>query len=204
MPSCDDCGIVFENMHDLQRHVKKWCYENVSLKRKRNDEEMEEDQPPQKWIPFEPEEKEDKESQEDDVFNHLMKMAKEDNKKLWDQKYDKYIKKDLSREDARIQTEENMNSLDQKQFARKYGQLFLYILQLENGSIHGNVMDDVRDFLSEGYSERKAIRTALNKNRHVLEEMWDTDSDMESDEGSESEDGGSQNDDSDSDEPEEA
>lgn len=26
-------------------------------------------------------------------------------------------------------------------------------------------MDDVRDFLFEGYSERKAIRTALNKNR---------------------------------------
>lgn len=90
MPSCDDCGIVFENMHDLQRHVKKWCPEKVSLKRKRDDEEMEEDQPPQKWIPFEPEKKEEnKESQEDDVFNHLMKMAKEDNKKLWDQKYDK-------------------------------------------------------------------------------------------------------------------
>lgn len=65
-------------------------------------------------------------------------------------------------------------------------------------------MDDVRDFLSEGYSERKAIRTALNKNRHVLEEMWDTESDTESDEGSESEDEESQNDDSDSDEPEKA
>lgn len=202
MPSCDDCEIVFENMHDLQRHVKKWCPENVSLKRKQDDEEMEEDQPPQKWIPFEPEEKEE-ESQEDDVFNHLMKMANEDNKNLWDQKYDKYIKKGLSREDARIQTEEKMNSLDQKQFAKKYKQLILYILQLQNGSIHANVMDDVRDFLSEGYSERKAIRTALNKNRHVLEEMWDTESDMETDEGSESEDEESQNDDSDSEEPEE-
>lgn len=42
-----------------------------------------------KWIPFEPEEKEEKESQEHDVFNHLMKMAKKDNEKLWDQKYDK-------------------------------------------------------------------------------------------------------------------
>lgn len=205
MQSCDDCGIVFENMHDLQRRVKKWCPENVSLKRKRNDEEMEEDQPPQKWIPFEPEEKEeDKESQEYDVFNHLMNMAKEDNKKLWDQKYDKYIKKGLSREDARIQTEEQMNSLDQKQFAKKYRQLILYILQLQNGSIHANVMDVVRDFLSEGYSERKAIRTALNRNRHVLEEMWDTESDMETDEGSESEGEESQNDNSDSDEPEEA
>lgn len=115
MPSCDDCGIVFENMHDLQRHIKTWCPENLSLKRKRDDKEIQEDQPPQKWIPFEPEEKEeDKENQEDDVFNHLMKMAKEDNEKLWDRKYDKYIKKGLSREDARIQTEEKMNSLDQK------------------------------------------------------------------------------------------
>lgn len=164
---------------------------------------MEEYQPPKKWISFEPEEKEeDKESKEDDIFNHLMKMAKEDNKKLWDQKYDKYIKKGLSREDARIQTEEKMNSLDQKQFAKKYGQLILYILQLQNGSIHANVVDDVRDFLSEGYSERKAIRTALNKNRHVLEKMWDTESDMETDKGSESEDEESQNDDSD--EPQEA
>lgn len=97
-----------------------------------------------------------------------------------------------------------MDSLDQKQFAKKYGQLILYILQLQNGSIHANVMDDVRNFLSEGYSERKAIRTALNTNRHVLEEMWDTESDMETDEGSESEDEEGQNDDSDSDEPEEA
>lgn len=191
-------------MHDLQRHIKTWCHENVSLKRKRDDKEIEEDKPPKKWIPFEPEEKEeDKENQEDDVFNHLMKMAKEDNEKLWDRKYDKYIKKGLSREDARIQTKEKMNSLDQKQFAKKYGQLILYILQLQNGSIHANVMDDVRDFLSKGYSERKAIRTALNKNRHVLEEMWDTESDMETDEVSESEDEESQNDDSDSDELEE-
>lgn len=59
MPPCDDCGLVFENVHDLQRHVKKWCPENVSPKRKREDEEMEEDQPPKKWIPFELEEKEE-------------------------------------------------------------------------------------------------------------------------------------------------
>lgn len=46
-----------------------------------------------------------------------------------------------------------MNSLDHKRFAKKYGQLILYILKLQNGSIHANVMDDVRDFLYEGYSE---------------------------------------------------
>lgn len=96
------------------------------------------------------EKKVEKESQEQDVFNRLMKMAKEDNEKLWDQKYDKYIKKGLSRENARIQTEEKMNSKDLQRFSEKYGQLAQYILQLQNGSIHAKVMDDVNDFLSEG------------------------------------------------------
>jgi len=27
MPSCDDCGILFVNVHDLLRHVKMWCPE---------------------------------------------------------------------------------------------------------------------------------------------------------------------------------
>lgn len=153
MPSCDDCGILFENIHDLQRHIKTWCHENVPLKRKRDDEEMEEDQPPQKWILFEPEEKEedDKENQEDDVLNHLMKMAKEDNEKLWDRKYDKYTKKGLSREDARIQTEEKMNSLDQKEFAKKYGQLILYILQLQNGPIQEHNLHTILHYMYHDY-----------------------------------------------------
>lgn len=34
-----------------------------------------------------------------------MKKAKEDNKNLWEQKYNKYIKEGLSREDAKVQTE---------------------------------------------------------------------------------------------------
>lgn len=44
-----------------------------------------------------------------------MTRAKEDNEKLWDQKYDKYIKDGLSREDARVQTEEKTNAREQQQ-----------------------------------------------------------------------------------------
>jgi hypothetical protein len=36
MSSCDDCGLIFQDTHDLQRHVKKWCPESqVSLPSKR-------------------------------------------------------------------------------------------------------------------------------------------------------------------------
>ena len=33
MSSCDDCGIVFENIHDLQNHVKRWCQEGSGLQK---------------------------------------------------------------------------------------------------------------------------------------------------------------------------
>ena len=39
MPSCDDCGQMFENIPDLARHMNRWCPENNDLKRKRDDDE---------------------------------------------------------------------------------------------------------------------------------------------------------------------
>lgn len=90
-----------------------------------------------------------------------------------------------------------MNAKDIQRFLAKYGLLIQYILHMQNGSIHAKVMDDVNDFLSEGQIERNAIRMALKRNRHVLDEMWDNESDMETDEGLESEEEERQDDDND-------
>jgi hypothetical protein len=38
MPSCDECGLMFEHVFDLMRHVKRWCPENNNLKRKSEDD----------------------------------------------------------------------------------------------------------------------------------------------------------------------
>jgi hypothetical protein len=38
-PSCDDCGLMFESIPDLARHMNKWCPENNDLKQKRDDDE---------------------------------------------------------------------------------------------------------------------------------------------------------------------
>jgi hypothetical protein len=43
MPNCDDCGQVFATLHNLQRHVKLWCPERTSLKRKRDDDDDSDD-----------------------------------------------------------------------------------------------------------------------------------------------------------------
>ena len=39
MPSCDDCGLMFENIPDLATHMNRRCPENNDLKRKREDDE---------------------------------------------------------------------------------------------------------------------------------------------------------------------
>lgn len=67
MPFCDDCGLLFDNMHDLERHVKRCCPEKFSLKRKRGDED-DEDQPPFKQFLITPEEKEERKENHEHEF----------------------------------------------------------------------------------------------------------------------------------------
>lgn len=201
MPSCDDCGLVFENMHDLQRHVKRWCPENPALKRHNNDIEMEENQETANWIPFVQEETEedDEDDREHEVFNVLMDKARESNEIEWNQKYDKYIKEGLNRKEAEEKTDEKMKSNDIQTFVSNYAALIQYILQLRHGSLHATIMDDVAEFQSNGYSEHKSIMMALNKNRHIIDGIWEEDDDsaMESEEYDDSETEESQSDDTD-------
>lgn len=66
--SCDDCGFLLENTHDLQR------------------QRYYEDEPPLKRYLISPDEtEEEQENKEHEVFNFLMKRAKEHNEKPWDQ-----------------------------------------------------------------------------------------------------------------------
>ena len=58
------------------------------------------------------------------------------------------------------------------------GQRSLKTKRLQHDSIHANVIDDVKEPMSKGYDERRAIKMALNKNGSVLEGMWDNKSDM--------------------------
>lgn len=188
-------------MHDLQRHVKRWCPENPALKRHNNDIEMEENQETANWIPFEQEETEedDEDDREHEVFNVLMDKARESNEKEWNQKYDKYIKEGLNRKEAEEKTDEKMKSKDIQTFVSNYAALIQYILQLRHGSLHATIMDDVAEFQSKGYSEHKSIMKTLNKNRYLIDGIWEEDDDsaMESEEYDDSETEESQSDDTD-------
>ena len=183
MPSCDDCGVMFDNMHDLQRHVKTWCPE----KRKREDnDDNDEDQPQtKKWIPYNEEEK-STENREQEAFQSMMHSAKEDNEEELYKKVEKYKKSGMSKKEAKGKASKKLQEEDIKQAMDLYRLIIKYILKLQNGPIHENVMSGVEDFMDEGYGEDKAIKMSLKKNRHILEEMFDDEDD--SDESDEEED----------------
>ena len=95
------------------------------------------------------------------------------------------MKTRLTKEEAMDKAEDKLQSDDWKIFMNKYATLIGYIMKLQGGKIHTNIMDTVRMYNQVGYDEPTSVRMALKKYRHQLEEYlkhYDyPDSDSESD-----------------------
>ena len=181
MPSCDDCGLLFENIHNLQKHVKNWCHESSKRKRENDEFLIESPKKPKldEWMHYDSDDSmDDYESEEKKVFHDLMDKVRTCNEKEWNQKYGKYRNEGMTKDEAHDKAEEKMLEKDLKQFNQEYGQIIKYILQLRRGRVHEKVMDDVTDFLDEGNDKQKAINLALCKNRYLFEDMWGSINDM--------------------------
>ena len=181
MPSCDDCGLLFENTHNLQKHVKNWCHESNKRKRENDEFLIESPKKPKldEWMHYDSDDSmDDYESEEKKVFHDLMNKVRTSYEKEWNQKYGKYRNEGMTKEEAHDKAEEKMLEKDLKQFNQEYGQIIKYILQLRRGQVHEKVMDDVTDFLDEGNDKQKAINLALCKNRYLFEDMWGSINDM--------------------------
>ena len=98
MPSCDDCGLIFENISDLARHMNRWCPENNDLKRKRKDDEDDYKESKKSRL----EEQTIIDEGGDIAFTKLTELAREANEDKWKSKVDKYVNDGLNEEEARL------------------------------------------------------------------------------------------------------
>jgi len=112
MPSCDDCVVVLDSMHYLQRHIKTWCPESESLKRKRDDEDISEEntskRPRAEWIKYD-NSNESSEDEDDDIdeiegYTALINESVDSTEKIWDAKYNKYPETGMDEEDTMQQS----------------------------------------------------------------------------------------------------
>jgi len=196
MPSCDECGLIFENISDLARHMNRWCPENNDLRRKREDDEDDYKESKKARL----EEQTIIDEGEDIAFTKLAELAREANEDKWEAKVDKYVNDGLTEEEARLKANRKLNGVDLDQFMSSYGTLIQYILQLKNGKLYSKVMKVVDNLLEDGMDYKKAVKVAIREYKHVLENYLDEVIDNEnSDEDAASDDG----DDDDDDEEEE-
>ena len=181
MLSCDECGVMFRNEHDLQTHLNTWCPEK--RKRKREVDDDENVNSPKKraysdgkddnamhgenWTQLNLEERR--------VFNAMMDKARGDNEQEWRKKCEKYMSEGLIKDKANKKADDKMITKDMQRFFKYYGKFIQNTLQLQDGSIHEKIMDDIDRLITHGYDRQKAIKLALHKRRYLFEAMWDFD-----------------------------
>ena len=193
MPSCDDCGLMFENIPDLARHMNRWCPENNDLKRKRDDDE--DDNIPSKKSRLE--EQTIIDEGEDVAFTKFAELAREASEDKWESKVDKYVNDGLTEEEARLKADLKLKVEDLDQLMSKYGIFLRYELQLRGGKLHSKVMKLVEELVDDGMDYTKAIKIAIRKYKHMLENYIDEVIEDDSDDEEENDDDDDDNDDDD-------
>ncbi|CAG2185125.1 unnamed protein product [Mytilus edulis] len=148
MPSCDDCGVVLDSMHDLQRHIKHWCPENEYLKRKRDNEDLGNESPSKKstseWIKYDSvsdDGSEDVNMDDNEGYKSLLHEAIDTAKDTWDTKYDKYVKE----------------------------------VPLDESKVHSDIVQQIQDIAENDTDYETQIRRILMKKRHQFDELFDDD-----------------------------
>jgi hypothetical protein len=137
---------------------------------------------------------------EDVAFTKLAELAREANEDKWESKVDKYVNDGLTEEEARMKANRKLNDEDLEHFMSRYASLIQYILQLKDGRLHLKGIKLVDELVQDGMDYNKAIKIAIRKYKHMLENYLDEVIDNENYEESNDEE---DNDDDDDDETEE-
>ena len=173
MPSCDDCGLVFDDMHDVQRHVKNWCPEN---EKKRKHEDGEDDLPTKKLMTLVKSKDDDSSNDpliqlafENKTFEVIAFKVKYQNEDEWYAKRQKYIDNGYTEKEAEEKGNEKLKPKHMNLFIKEYGILIGNVIRLQNGNLHSRVMKIVRFYLDQKYDFERAVKMAILKFKNELE-----------------------------------
>lgn len=175
--ACDDCGLLFDSVHDVQRHVKRgWCPEN--------------DEPPSKKAKTEESENEiDDDVEENEGYKRLWHLSQSCSKDKFNKLYNQYIEEGKNEDDAMEMAEERTEPYKEKLFFDRYKSLLeVYWIPLMTNVTHRAIVEQIDSFRNKGISLSAAVKRALKKNKDAFEDLFEIeDSDDESEEDSESE-----------------
>ena len=173
---CDDCGVLFDSTHDVQRHVKSGnCPENMDNNKRKHDEISDSDQ--------------EGPVEDNDAYVHLWKRAKESTEDKFDRIYNNFRSDGEDSDDAREMAGERVQPFTEKAFFSNYTMLLNnYMLPLKNNELHNQILAQINKLLSQGQNTTTAVTKVLRKHKNSFQDLFDIElSDEESEAESEEE-----------------
>ena len=148
---CNYCGVVFDDVHNLQKHIFNDCF-----CRKKRENQLPLSQPPSKKQKLLSVFEED--THKDPVFMELFEDAKELNEDQWREIYDQLIADGLSEKDAAREAHEDMAKTYKVDFFAGYEKLLESLYALRQNGIHNLVVDEIDELIGDGRNTGRIIR----------------------------------------------
>ena len=176
MNACDDCGILFDTQHDVQRHVKRGlCAEKEeSPMKKRKEEKMDS------------EDEYGEDLDDNEGFVNWWQKAVEKGKDKFLKFKEKYMDDGKSENEATEMAENRLQSYNEREFMRLYASLLEYIIPMDTNGVHVQIVRKIKDLVSNGSTLTSATNKVLKKNMDNFVTLFEIEIE-DSDESGESE-----------------
>ncbi|KAK3084610.1 hypothetical protein FSP39_016240 [Pinctada imbricata] len=172
MHSCDDCGLVFENIHDLQRHVKSWCPEN---RKRKHDEDDERIYKKMKLDDVSSEDDDDSAKEDDDDgFDFIVNEVWDDHSTQYDRKIKQLMEDDMSKKDAKEEANDIMLSKDRSLFMKKYKDFLMHMHELNASRLHRMIKQEIIELVAEkDVHIDQAIEQVIKRHRSDFDSLFE-------------------------------
>ena len=154
--SCDECGVLFETLSDLQNHVRSWCYRGSDRKRPRLESQSSED-----------------EENDNIAFINMANQIKEETEERFKAHVQKYQADGFTLKQAKEEAEMAMLPGDQQIMYKKY-LAFLKTLLSKDTTFHKSELHRSIVRAVKLVDMATAIRNVLRKRKMEITDFVDT------------------------------
>ena len=155
--SCDECGVLFETLSDLQNHVRSWCYGGSDRKRPR----------------FESESSEDEEN-DNIAFINMAYEVKEETEEQFTAYVEKYQADGFTLKQAKEEAELVTLQGDRQVMFKKYVAFVKSLFSFQKGELHRSIVRAIKEELDKSGDRSTAIRNILRKRKMEITDFVDT------------------------------
>ena len=158
LPSCNECGVLFSTLYDLQKHVWKGCPMDEDGSNQDSDSEDNSDSA----IDF-----------DDSGFNRLVNKVFDELNERFQQKVQSIMdSENLTEKDARNEATGRMRSKYRAVLLRDYKDFVQTEIELKQSRLHKEVLTDVKAVMDKNKLKlSKAVSRAVNSQKRKFDEL---------------------------------